>query len=288
MWTINHFCLHNRFGREEGEGWGGVFNSRFISSCLMTQSKRGGREREVTIKWKRERERESTNQIISTLSHRNHCSLNTFILSLYSFTHHTEERGGAGLQITPTATHTYTLKVHIHVHACRNVVITTLCGAQPPLSSHWCADEDGRRMFLRWKKTMFWLGSVNRTAGLPFFTQIRFQLKHRRWGKLNRTTRSRRREEPLSLFLSFHALPNLVQRGFIAGHSGKSSCIHPSIHPSIYLFICLSIQLAIYPSKFFICGLFQPFFCIFLQTFCDFFSISLLSDKNRNNRILSC
>lgn len=224
-----------------------------------------GGEREV--KRKRKRVRESTNQIISTPSHRNHCSLNTFILSLYSFARHREKRGGAGLQITPTATHTYTLKVHIHVHACRNAVITTLHGAQPPLSSHWCADEDGRRMFLRWKKTMFWLGSVNRTAGLPFFTQIRFQLKHRRWGKLNRTTRSRRREEPLSPFLSFHTLPNLVQRGFRAGHSGKSSCIHPSIHPSIHL----SIQRAIYPSKFFI---FQLFFCIFFtvtQTFCDFF-----------------
>lgn len=83
---------------------------------------------------------------------------------------------------------------------------------------------------------MFWLGSVNGTAGLPFFTQIRFQLKHRCWGKLSRTTRSRRREQPFSLFLSFHTLPNLVQKRVRSG-AQQSSCTHPSIHPPIRLFI---------------------------------------------------
>lgn len=83
---------------------------------------------------------------------------------------------------------------------------------------------------------MFWLGSVNGTAGLPFFTQIRFQLKHRCWGKLSRTTRSRRREQPFSLSLSFHTLPNLVQKRVQSG-AQQSSCTHPSIHPPISLFI---------------------------------------------------
>lgn len=122
-------------------GWGGLFNSQFISSCLTTQSKRAERGREVKRKRPKEREGESTKQIISTPSHRNNCSLNTFILSLYSFSRHRKKRRGAGLQITPTATHTQSAKntlVHTstHVHACRNVIITTLRGAQPPLSSH--------------------------------------------------------------------------------------------------------------------------------------------------------
>ncbi len=161
------------------------------------------------------------------------------------------------------------------MHTCKNLVITTLRGAQPPLSSHWCADEDGRRMFLRWKKTMFWLGSVNRTAGLPFFTQIRFRLKHRRWGKLNRTTRSRRREQPLSLFLSFHALPNLVQKR-VQSRAQWQVKLHPSIHPSLHQ----SIHLSIYPSMFFICGLFQLFFCIFLL-FLTHFSVHLCLSNRR-------
>lgn len=83
---------------------------------------------------------------------------------------------------------------------------------------------------------MFWLGSVNGTAGLPFFTQIRFRLKHRCWGKLSRTTRSRRREQPFSLFLSFHTLPNLVQKRVQSG-AQQSSCTLPSSHPPVSLFI---------------------------------------------------
>lgn len=107
---------------------------------------------------------------------------------------------------------------------------------------------------------MFWLGSVNRTAGLPFFTQIRFRLKHRRWGKLNRITRSRRREQTLSLFLSFHALPNLVQKRVQSRAQQQVK-----LHRSIYLFICLS-----YPYIFESvllkknCRLLKPYFCIFL------------------------
>lgn len=95
---------------------------------------------------------------------------------------------------------------------------------------------------------MFWLGSVNGTAGLPFFTQIRFQLKHWRWGKLKHTTRSRRGEQPLSLFLSFHTLPNLVQKRVQSGaqqsscihqsiHRRRSFSIHPSYHPRFYLHV---------------------------------------------------
>lgn len=110
---------------------------------------------------------------------------------------------------------------------------------------------------------MFWLGSVNRTAGLPFFTQIRFRLKHRRWGKLNRTTRSRRREQPLSLFLSFHALPNLVQKR-VQSRAQRQVKLHPSIHLSIPP----SIHLSVYPSMFLIRGLFQLFF---LRLFVNFF-----------------
>lgn len=156
--------------------------------------------------------------------------------------------------------HTYT-----HTHACRNIIITTLWWAQPPLSSHWCADEDGRRMFLRWKKTMFWLGSVNGTAGLPFFTQIRFQLKHRCWGKLNRTTRSRRREQPFSLFLSFHTLPNLVQKK-VQSRAQQSSCTHPSIHLPLYLLMQLPHPFH-HPWFIFV----EHFFCVFLliKTFWD-------------------
>lgn len=112
---------------------------------------------------------------------------------------------------------------------------------------------------------MFWLGSVNRTAGLPFFTQIRFRLKHRRWGKLNRTTRSRRREQPLSLFLSFHALPNLVQKR-VQSRAQWQVKLHPSIHPSLHLSIHLSIIYVFYLwviSAFLLClfTVTDTFFC---------------------------
>lgn len=115
---------------------------------------------------------------------------------------------------------------------------------------------------------MFWLGSVNRTAGLPFFAQIRFRLKHRRWGKLRRSTPSRSGRAATRSLSVFSAAASVGCQGG-AGEQGSSSVpplvslslrlnklspiyppfppsvrpsIHPSLHPSIYASIPPSIH----------------------------------------------
>lgn len=124
MWTINHFCLHNRFGKEEGGGGGGVFNSQFISSCLTTQSKRGAREREV----KRERERAPTESFPLPLIAIIAASIPSFFLCIRSLViERREEEQGCKL---PRLQHTHT-KSTKHTHTRTRAHMQKPCNYYP-------------------------------------------------------------------------------------------------------------------------------------------------------------
>ncbi len=141
MWTINHFCLHNRFFLGGG-------NLQFISSCLTTQSKRQARERNRD----REREREWTPTKsfplppIAIIA----ASIPSFFLCSRSLViERREEEQGCKLprqQHTHTHTHTRTHALestkHTHTHAhmqkrCNYYPAQRSASAQQPLMCRW-------------------------------------------------------------------------------------------------------------------------------------------------------